>query len=62
MLFDAPLAPKDSHMLTKVRLAQEFGWTFDYIDTLSHADIVKTWAVIGAQRKAEPILRKRRKK
>lgn len=39
-----PLLVDDLHHFNRVMLAQEFGWTLDYIDSLSHEDMQ---AVIG---------------
>jgi hypothetical protein len=33
----------------RVRLAQDFGWSFDYIDSLSQQDVNDVFAVLGAQ-------------
>lgn len=33
----------------RVRLAQDFGWSFDYIDGLSQQDVNDVFAVMAAQ-------------
>lgn len=36
---------------SRIRIAQETGWTLDYIDTLSYADVAEFWAVFGGHQK-----------
>lgn len=37
--------------MTRIRLAQLFGWTLSYIDDLSQADVRDIWALLAAQKK-----------
>lgn len=48
----------------RVRLAQEFGWDFAYIDGLSQRDINNVFAVMAAQErlKSEAAERARRRR
>lgn len=46
-----PPRPADIDKLMVVRLAQEFGWTLDYIRSLSYSEREMINAVLTAQRK-----------
>jgi hypothetical protein len=38
----------------RVRMAREFGWTLDYIDSLSVQDWHDYWQVLDGEGKAKP--------
>lgn len=49
---DDMLTPDRRRRFERVRLAQEFGWTFDYIDAMPEQDKRDVFAVIDGQEKA----------
>lgn len=61
----APFPPGMYWRFVRVRLAQEFGWNLDYIDSLKQQELGDVFAVLGAQNKlkeeaAEKSKRRRR--
>lgn len=46
-----PLSEEEARRVNRINLAERFGWTLDYIDTLSYADMADIRAVIGAHAK-----------
>lgn len=48
-----PLTPEQSHVVTRVRLAEWFGWSLEYIDSLSYDDVIQIFAVKTADMKAQ---------
>ncbi len=52
-IFNAPVEPKIYRAIERVRIAQEFGWTLDYVDSLSELDKATIFGVLDGQRKLE---------
>jgi hypothetical protein len=47
------LTEEESWKLQRIRLAEHFGWTFEYIDSLSMGEIVDIWQILDGQAKAD---------
>lgn len=62
MIYDAPLEPDEQRRMLRINIAEQTGWTLDYIDNLSMADIGDYISVTDATERAKAKIRKQKSK
>lgn len=58
-MYDAPLDPDTQRRMMRITIAENTGWTLDYIDSLSMADVGDYIAVTDAIERAKLKMRKK---